>query len=618
MKFRTTFYLFITVCVLGGLVYLMDYYSRLSQARNTSGHLVFGGEVDGVSAITVVRADEAAVERIIAALETLKWSDSIDVEQRRLRGLVLADYGLEHPAVEVTVSSDSGSLTLLVGDEAPLGRGVYVRSDSSDDVFVVSGGLVDALSVTVEMLRDRHIFHGHPEHTTRIEMSRTGCGFIQLARQGSGWVIQQPVAAPADAAEVQMLLDFLYGLKVKRFFWDARDDGAAAKDEAEIEMAVSARIESCGLAADEARVRVTLYAEGDSLGQELLVGKNVPDSQGDIFVKRGRNESVYIVDDDILSVCVCDVADLRDKRIFHAKESDIGSIVLQVGESRLKLQRNAGKQNMWSIEEPVKWAADASETDVLLKKIMNLSAGKYLKQPLKQESGLEHPRCTITLAGQPEDSVGKGSAEAVESVFKGHELLVGSRYDNKSYFAKLKDSEEIFTLDAVFTDWLTDSNTVSPLHYCDRVMLTIVPGHVQRITVANADGEHSVERADGGKWSCVGDKSSKPESDTIEQLLKLIKEIRAIDIKEHAPESLSKYGLDLPVVTLTLKLEGEENVQKSILLGGEASSASRYAMVRGRDIVFTVPELLSDVLMRPLCVCRECSTNAVQTEGPGR
>jgi hypothetical protein len=58
---------------------------------------------------------------------------------------------------------------------------------------------------------------------------------------------------------------------------------------------------------------------------------------------------------------------------------------------------------------------------------------------------------------------------------------------------------------------------------------------------------------------------------------------------EADPADLSPYGLDEPTAALTIDLDPDFGVSKTLLLG-EATDGGVYAMIRGQDLVAVVSE----------------------------
>jgi hypothetical protein len=542
-------------------------------------------------------------------LEMAKWSDSISAEQRKLRGLSLGDYGLDSPSAVVTVNTDVRSTTVFIGDEVPLGHGVYARRNRSDEVLTLPMEVVAKLPDSIDSLRDLFVLHGNPDETIRLEIARQGSGFIQLVRQNGCWMIQQPFAARADSSEIQAVLESLYSLKVESFFWDVRSGSKRVPlKDGSLEMASSARIESCGLAGDAVQMRVTVWVAGDSLGQELLLGKSAGDDSGRVYAKRGENDAIYTVKDDIFEICACDLNSLRDRTLFSAVESDVGYIELRSGETGLVLERVTESKQQWKIAEPVHWDADVQGVDRLIKRILLLSVSRYLKQPVDGDTGFSMPQYRVALSSAAPDDNAKSAADGLLS--GGGVLVIGGLYDASHYFAKMEGKDEVFTIAVSDMDWLRRSQGVSPLQYRDRTMLAVKPAHVRRINISTPVGEYGVELSDKQRWVCSGQQKLQVETNSIVRLLTVVANVRAVSIEEHNPKSLDKYGLDAPAATVTVGLHGEDNIQKSIILGKPDAGRQYYAMVRGQDLVFQVSSDVADAFTSPLCVA-VAGTNSV-------
>ncbi len=625
MTFKTTLRLLVGVCLLGGTLLLVDQQKRVRRAIKTESQRVFDLSTEPVEGISISRKEltiecikkgddwflktpvrgrgnAAAIERVVAMLETLDWDERITTEQRNARDLTLADYGLAPPRVTVAVDTADRRETLYLGDAIPLGKGIYARHGDGDVVLTVPVEVDAALPVSIEALRDRAVFRGAPENTVRLELQRRGAGFIQLVRKETGWMFQQPLSAYADSAAVQQLLSALYALRVESFFWDEKPEFPSAPGAAtSLEMAASARSESCGLAVDAAQVRITIWVEGDSLGQELLLGKPDPEREGELFAKRGEINSIYTVAESIVEVCSVEVNALRDRRLFPAGGAHVGQIVLQAGETKLVLAREQEQRGSWRVTEPVQWIADTPGIRELLEQISTLSVQKYLDDPAPDlgELGLSPPEFGISLqAGAPgPDTSTVGDVLAVEGT-----LLIGAlSKDGAARYAKTVGQDEVFLIARSQLDWLNVAS-VAPLLYRDRTMLALPTENVRRVMVSTSSGEQGVERGAEGEWVCVGTGQMVPAVETIKQVLFAAGNVRAVRIEAHNPKTLAPYGLDAPTITVTFGLQGEEGIQKSLLIGSADTGGYVHATVRGQDVVFLIPETLASLFTLPLCV----------------
>ena len=161
--------------------------------------------------------------------------------------------------------------------------------------------------------------------------------------------------------------------------------------------------------------------------------------------------------------------------------------------------------------------------------------------------------------------------------------------------------DEVFLISVEAFSCLGDE-CINPLLYRDRTMLALPAKSVRGISVLNMAGDQGVIRDEEGMWSCVGTGQMTPALGIIKQILFAVANVRAVRIETHNPKSLEPYGLDAPVATVTFGLQGDDAIQKSLLIGGADAAGRIYAMVRGQDVVFLIPETLVALFAHPLCI----------------
>jgi len=618
MKFKTTFRLFLLVCVLGAVLLLARYRSGVAE-RLRDENSILALETEEVAAISLsagtnsvelirrgegwfilssvrARADAAEVARVLDTLDALEITETITGQQRRGRGLTLTDYGLAAPRASIMVATERESCKIRIGDDAALARGsVYINVGDSEDVITVSGKVLALLPRNTEALRDRSVVRGSAPKTVRLEIERRGGGFIQLSRQNGRWFLQQPISARADSASVERRLDVLYALRVEEFFWDSSVEGASANSKESRESKAKAQIESCGLALDASSLRIAVWTEGDSLGQELLLGKPVQDGVGGVFAKRREIGSIYTVDSRIVEEFTVAPGDLRDHAIFDIRPSLVKYACLMDGEKKLVLKDDAA--NGWGISDPVQWRADEQIVRERIEKICDLTVESFIEGSAAnlEELGLAPPRYALLL------DAGDGSEDS-DSMMRGHLLI--APVDGKSIHARMDGGDELFRIAADSLAWITN-NCVDPLAYRDRVMLALKPGDVHSITLKLNGSEQCVVRDDADEWVPFNGERATVNHDAVGRTLLTVNNLRALRIEARNPESLVTYGLDDPSMVLTFGLQGEAGIEKSLMTGFRSRTDGIFAMVRGQDIVFVleaglVDRLASHVLNEPI------------------
>jgi Domain of unknown function (DUF4340) len=156
------------------------------------------------------RADLSAVEGLTGRLNTTQMK-AIAAENPT----DLKQYGLDKPAITMTLGSGSSKAGLAIGKSAAEGT-VYARDLSRPIVFTVESALVDELKKPADDYRVKDIFDARAFNTTRVEAVRNG-QTIAFEKAGDKWKQVAPAAKDADAAKVDALTSALTGARATGF-----------------------------------------------------------------------------------------------------------------------------------------------------------------------------------------------------------------------------------------------------------------------------------------------------------------------------------------------------------------------------------------------------------------
>ncbi len=631
MKTRNTLQLGIIVVILGCGLYLLDEHLERRQTVRVQVRRVFDINTDPVTRVGFehaggrveivrkgeswflqepvrARANSPQVERIVSALETLRRQDTISRGQREQSGMTLADYGLQVSDRRLSVETATGRAeTLLLGGHSPFGDAIYGRLARGSSVFTLPGAILSLFPDDLAALRDRILLYGSPATTERIDIHRRDAGFLQLVRRKSEWVLQQPLAAKADAAAVRKLLDAVFALRVATFHWDAEPASETdAETAARLEMTRHGKFETAGLAEDAARLKITVWTEGDRLGQDLFIGTDVAGTNSQSFARRGGVDAVYTVPSEIIEACSRPVDTFRSRSVFHGAAADIGFIRLQQGDNQLELERlpsAAGGNAGWRLRTPLRAPADPEAVQALLVRLLELKVDTFLggSDPVAANSSHEPPM-RITLArtspaeatDEPAAPDGNGNGSTTLTLGKNADGIrlatIATREDNR------------FTLDAQATADL-DASLISPLRFRHRLMLAVDPAAVSRIEVTTPTHTCRVTRATATlTWQSPDDPTLTVDTAAVTNLLAAAARIEAGRFVAFMPPDLSAYGLDKPVAAVTFGFRATEGLQNTLLLGSAADDAWHHAMIQGHEFVFLLPKNRISSLLQPLCI----------------
>lgn len=167
-------------------------------------------------------ADYGAAESLVGRLETGRMSAIVSQDASELKR-----FGLDKPAITVTVGTGSSQASLQVGSKADTGA-YYARDASRPLVFTLESSLVDELQKPASDLRNKDVFAFRPFNATSLELTRgTDVVAIEKAKakdSGEAWRRVKPAASDLDRAKVDDVLARLSNLRAEGF----DDPGSAA------------------------------------------------------------------------------------------------------------------------------------------------------------------------------------------------------------------------------------------------------------------------------------------------------------------------------------------------------------------------------------------------------
>lgn len=624
MSFRTTARLLIAVCVVGILIWILDpeeprhleaipLLARMKIEQVQRVHIereTWQAQVerrDGVWHVVRpvdTRADAAVIDRMLSVLDRLTQLEVITAMDREERQLTLEDYELTQPRAQLEIATSARSWRLSLGCGAPLGGSVYVQIDDSRDVVSTSTNLLDVIPQNLEDIRERMIFGGLPSEIARIDIKRPGRSFIRLLRVNGDWQIEQPIKARADSVAVSELIEDLFAASIVDFVLDPAVEGSDGV------AAVNAGLAAYGLAEADEALAVTVWRNSDELGQGLIIRE----SRGpDELVRHARidgSKSVFTIPglfvDRLMGLRV---RDLRDRVIFSVSPREIAGIRVTEGEYKLSLRRDG---YLWHVVEPTQWTADSDLVARLIASLINLEASEFVDGPVTNLAafGLAPPAFGLSIVRAGADpSNGEtpvGDDATTTQLFVGRPV-----FGLTNVYAHFEGEEVLYALDLVDIWPILESSMegaehrfTDPLHYRDRVMMSLDPAHVRRIGLRRGPSEQIVERDADGVWTAVMPTGMVAQAAAIEDDLIAAAELRALRIEAQDPDDVAVYGFKDETLVLTFGLSGPEGIEKRLLVGFRSRRDGVYAMIQGQDLVFvldapTVARIAQDLTASP-------------------
>ena len=538
-----------------------------------------------------LRADGAEVKDILSQFEFLRKVGTI--KESETANFSLGNYGLDKPQIivnlwmkesailkgtEVTTGAES-KYTINIGDRLAAGQNtVYINIEGSNDVIVVAAKLLEKIDKGIIDLRNKWAFEYDIDAVERIRIQSGSKEPIVCSRADQHWWVTQPVSDRGDTARIRDILSELKNLKI------AKADYVSDKEE---------DIARHGL--DKPRLTISIGSTGGDT-QSLLLGHSLDDR---IYAKRNDESSIFFVHDVVLSDLDLEANDLRDKQLLRFDSIGtygIEKVELEYPDTTLTMIKT--EQYDWMITSPTEILADRDTIRKFVEKIKDLQIQLY-----EDDSGKNF------------DKYGLGDSSIGVSVFRkigeGEtvKFMIGDSDPDGGLCYVRKDGED--AVYSVPTDEFYDVAKAGFVAFRDKLVLEFPKESAQEIAI-DRDGKTFVckKNEDGHilKWNMTSPVNMEADINSVNQVVWNLSFLVVSKIISLSAEDLGVYGLDSPVLKVSVTYEDsgsvsgdiekgdltrpKERVTKTLLVGGklepENEKSNYYAKFAGEDIIFQI------------------------------
>jgi Domain of unknown function (DUF4340) len=405
------------------------------------------------------------------------------------------------------------------------------------------------------------LFNVQKDAIDRIELRARGKEPVVVEKKDASWFLTAPVAAKADASEVDLLLQNLSTL---------RFDRVVAK-------ASTAALPDFGLDSPPLGVR---FHTRDGKDRSLDFGKDAP-TESHQYARRDGADEILVLRSHLSLNFDKSGWDLREKAVFpgaQGSESEPRRIQISRPSGTLLLVNEGG---LWRVTEPLRARADRYRVSSLVSRMRSAKMRDVVSEtpdatPPGTGTGLEEPERRIRI----EPPEGSDSNESLE-------LSIGSKKGD-DFYAKTPSRPQVFLVASDLVEEL--DRPVSEYESMKLFEFSTFDAGRFRIEARAGSGSASEVRDVASKKSDSGGEKTWRETspapgrdlDTaaVEDFLYKLNGTSAAKIVERP--DLAKLGLEAPAFVVSVwskEPEVEENVQVSKPLEG-----SVYALRKGDEV----------------------------------
>ena len=591
MNFKTTLIIFAVFILLGG-GYLLFWKSEPDEAAQTEQPKIseaYGLEKDKIQRVRLSFRDESyqplAMTKTADSMWQLTQPVKADADETKisemLRNLLdkrvrrtmevtdLAQYGLDQPNIQIELwtTRESPDRTFLIGNKG-VSYSVYTREKSESHIFLIESSALDDFTKSSSDLRHRAVLKFSPDEVSGFSLQVSGQSEIRCRkRDESGWEMIEPVAAKADAKEIESMLSALDTLKVAVFEADGN-------------------VHPVQYGLDKPRIEVRLSSV-DNKAQDLLVGADVG-TTGRVYVRRADLDSVYAVNKEIYVELHKTVFDLHDKRVIDFQRTATTRFAIERrGEAKIACEKNADGE--WKIKAPVQLKADTSAVDDLLFGVDALKAVEFVSDPPKslQPYGLDAPSIQVSFM-----------VRDVEAAV----LLVGKTKGNNVY-VKSQSTETVALVKKDFLDLV--GMGVAGLR--DKQVLDFDSDDAVKLVLRHGD-VHLACQKQGTSWRLTHPVQEDAKNGAVSSMLYQINGLKVEKFLADVPNAATT-GLDAPEIQVTVTLK--DRTQHTLQIGKPDESEHLYARLgHSSNTIFLLKGEVADALKKTVEDLRATSDGA--------
>ena len=371
------------------------------------------------------RADDQKVGDLLAQVTTARIEKFVADDRGDLH-----PYGLAEPRGSITLFTpvdksanrtdssrgEQGQALQIGGVPEKEKEQIYVRFASRNAVYTLSKKIEEILNTKPNDLRDRHLVRFETNVLDRITIDAPGRNKTVLARKNENWTIANHNNEPANADEVNRLIETLKNEQVTKFVADVASElGKYGLDKPQLQLTLSSF----------ASENTAETKSGEQPFATIAFGKTEGE---DVYARLGDEPFIVAVKRNLLDKIFVDPLQWQGVAIFHFKPEQVHRLSV-VTDREQSITR--GPKNEW------KWITGSGpinqvNVQSLLNTLTSLHAVRWVGATMPAH-GFEKPRIAITFTTSADD----------KSLYK---LLVGSSNGEGMWFGKTDGRDGTFVI----------------------------------------------------------------------------------------------------------------------------------------------------------------------------
>ncbi|MYA77692.1 MAG: DUF4340 domain-containing protein [Gemmatimonadetes bacterium] len=464
---------------------------------------------------------------------------------------VLAEYGLEQPSASVEVIRGLDSpMVLLLGDVNPTGAAHYAVEQGTRRVFLISAQINGNLRKTTDALRDRRLMRVEQNEVEEIVLEKGGRRVVLRLDPFGTWRVEEPYRLPAERDEVINALGTITAATAISFVDDAPTSLA--------EYGLADPVMTATVKSGDGSVLHTL-----SLGNEEM---------GQVYAMTSERRNVYSVSTSIPRQLDREPDFYRRLTAFNFQSHRVPTFSMNIGDENVALVKHAFED--WRMTSPYELRANDQFITAMLDSLEIMRVRDHIPATAANSAayGFEQPVARLSLT--------------IDDRVNPQEIMVGSDSGDGQFTYVMDPAEEwIYAVDAASLQRMP----ASAIELRDNKILRFKGYEVHMFEVVTADERLRVRRDQKQRvvWKLEEPSTGDADAISVGRAFSELDSLYSEAFVTADPEAdLATFGLDRPVMELTLQVGGRDNVPEerlSLIVGKSLPGDENLVYVKQRN-----------------------------------
>lgn len=464
---------------------------------------------------------------------------------------VLSEYGLESPSATVEVIRGLDKpMVLLLGDVNPTGAAYYAAEQDKRRVFLVSSQINQNLRRSTDALRDRSLMRVEPDEVEEVILEKGDRRVVIRLDPFGIWRVEEPYRLPAERDEVVNAISTIIGATAISFIDEAPSS-----------------LEGYGLA--NPVMTATVKSGDGGILHTLSLGS---EETGRVYAMTSERRNVYSVSMSILQRLDREPDFYRRMTAFGFQSYKVPTFSMDLGDESVTLVKHAFED--WRMTSPYELRADDRLITAMLDSLEIARVREHIPvtSANRTKYGFGNPAASLSLT--------------IEDRVRPQEILVGTASGDGKYRYLLDPAEEwIYAVDASSLQRLP----ATTLELRDDKILRFKGYQVHMFEVITPDERVRVRRDQKQSvlWKMEEPVTGDADAVSVGRAFSELDSLYSEAFVTADPDAdLASYGLDRPIMELTLQIGGRDDVPEerlSLLVGKSFPGDETLVYVKQRN-----------------------------------